>query len=173
MNILAARKYATPRNGPLTLEQTETRRLAYSIKSTASPSIDFDTAAREMAVLITGPCWLVPIRYLLMLNLADPILNQTGLELNAFPRPSEQGVDQGLEHALDLALGQRQAAMWTWEFLSGFAGSFVQCFIQEGNLASALRAGEDLTPNGKIYSLRGAVFVLSLVHPTQLILDLL
>ena len=61
MNILAARKYATPRNGPLNLEQTETRRLAYSIKSTASPSIDFDTAAREMAALITGPCWLVPI----------------------------------------------------------------------------------------------------------------
>ena len=54
MNILAARKYATPRNGPLTLEQTETRRLAYSIKSTASPSIDFDTAAREMAALITA-----------------------------------------------------------------------------------------------------------------------
>jgi len=61
MNILAARKYATPRNGPLTLEQTETRRLAYSIKSTASPCADFDTAAREMAALITGPCWLVPI----------------------------------------------------------------------------------------------------------------
>ena len=61
MNILAARKYHTPRNGPLNLEQTETRRLAYSIKSTASPSIDFDTAAREMAALITGPCWLVPI----------------------------------------------------------------------------------------------------------------
>ena len=61
MQILAARKYATPRNGPLTLEQTETRRLAYSIKSTVSPSIDFDTAAREMAALITGPCWLVPI----------------------------------------------------------------------------------------------------------------
>ena len=61
MKILAARKYATPRNGPLTLEQPETRRLAYSIKSTASPSIDFDTAAREMAALITGPCWLVPI----------------------------------------------------------------------------------------------------------------
>ena len=61
MNILAARKYQTPRNGLLTLEQTETRRLAYSIKSTASPSVDFDTAAREMAALITGPCWLVPI----------------------------------------------------------------------------------------------------------------
>ena len=61
MNILAARKYQTPRNGPLTFEQTETRRLAYSIKSTASPCADFDTAAREMAALITGPCWLVPI----------------------------------------------------------------------------------------------------------------
>ena len=61
MQILAARKYHTPRNGPLTLEQAETRRLAYSIKSTASPSIDFDTAAREMAALITGLCWLVPI----------------------------------------------------------------------------------------------------------------
>ena len=61
MQILAARKYHTPRNGPLTFEQTETRRLAYAIKSTASPSVDFDTAARDMAALITGPCWLVPI----------------------------------------------------------------------------------------------------------------
>ena len=61
MQILAARKYYTPRNGPLTLEQTETRRLAYAIKTTASPGRDFDTAAREMAALISGPCWLVPI----------------------------------------------------------------------------------------------------------------
>jgi hypothetical protein len=61
MNILAARKYASPRNGPLSLEQAETRRLAYAIKTTATPSVDFDTAAREMAALITGPCWLVPI----------------------------------------------------------------------------------------------------------------
>ena len=61
MLILAARKYPSPRNGPLTPEQTETRRLAYAIKTTASPSTDFDTAAREMAALITGPCWLVPI----------------------------------------------------------------------------------------------------------------
>ena len=61
MNILAARKYPSPRNGQLSLEQTETRRLAYAIKTTASPSVDFDTAAREMAALITGPCWLVPI----------------------------------------------------------------------------------------------------------------
>jgi hypothetical protein len=65
MNILAARKYPTPRNGPLSLEQTETRRLAYAIKTTASPAADFDTAAREMAALVAdplgSPCWLVPI----------------------------------------------------------------------------------------------------------------
>ena len=61
MNILAARKYPTPRDGQLSLEQAETRRLAYAIKSTASPCADFDTAAGDMAALITGPCWLVPI----------------------------------------------------------------------------------------------------------------
>ncbi len=64
MKILTARKYPTPRNGALTLEQAETRRLAYAIKSTASPAADFDTAAREMAALIPdpqAPCWLVPI----------------------------------------------------------------------------------------------------------------
>jgi hypothetical protein len=61
MNILAARKYPSPRNGPLSLEQSETRRLAYAIKAIASPLADFDTAAREMAALIDGPCWLVPI----------------------------------------------------------------------------------------------------------------
>jgi hypothetical protein len=61
MNILAARRYPTPRDGQLSLEQAETRRLAYAIKSTASPCADFDTAARDMAALITGPCWLVPI----------------------------------------------------------------------------------------------------------------
>jgi hypothetical protein len=61
MNILTARRYPTPRDGQLSLEQAETRRLAYAIKSTASPSADFDTAAREMGALITGPCWLVPI----------------------------------------------------------------------------------------------------------------
>ena len=61
MNILAARKYATPRNGPLSDPETETRRLAYSIKSARSPAADFETAARDMAALISGPCWLVPI----------------------------------------------------------------------------------------------------------------
>jgi len=61
MNILAARRYPSQRNGPLSLEQDQTRRLAYAIKTTASHSFDFDTAAREMAALISGPCWLVPI----------------------------------------------------------------------------------------------------------------
>ena len=61
MQILTARRYPTPRNGLLSLAETETRRLAYAIKSTASPSADFDTAARDMAALINGPCWLVPI----------------------------------------------------------------------------------------------------------------
>jgi hypothetical protein len=61
MNILSARKYPSQRNGQLSLEQAETRRLAYAIKTTASPSADFNTAAREMAALISGPCWLVPI----------------------------------------------------------------------------------------------------------------
>ena len=61
MNILAARRYPSQRNGQLSLEQAETRRLAYAIKTTASPCADFDAAAREMAALITGPCWLVPI----------------------------------------------------------------------------------------------------------------
>jgi len=43
------------------LRKPKTRRLAYAIKSIASPSADFDTAAREMAALITSPCWLVPV----------------------------------------------------------------------------------------------------------------
>jgi hypothetical protein len=73
MIILAARRYPTPRNGPLSIAETETRRLAYAIKSIASPLADFDTAAREMAALILDShnqlstispqltCWLVPI----------------------------------------------------------------------------------------------------------------
>jgi len=61
MNILAARNYVSPRTRPLTAEEQETRRLAYAIKSTACAPVDFDTAARAMAQLIDGPCWLVPI----------------------------------------------------------------------------------------------------------------
>jgi len=61
MKILAARKYPNPRNGPLSQAETETRRLAYAIKDPRSPARDFETAACEMAALITTPCWLVPI----------------------------------------------------------------------------------------------------------------
>src|SRR5205807_6193407 len=61
MKILAARKYPNVRNGSLSPAEAETRRLAYAIKDPRSPSIDFDTAAREMAALIETPCWLVPI----------------------------------------------------------------------------------------------------------------
>jgi hypothetical protein len=61
MNILAAHRYPTPRNGPLSHEESEIRRLAYAVKSIAADSVDFDTVARAMASLITGPCWLVPI----------------------------------------------------------------------------------------------------------------
>ncbi len=60
MQILAARKYPTPRNDLLSLEETETRRLAYAIKTIASSLNDFETTASEMAALITGPCWLIP-----------------------------------------------------------------------------------------------------------------
>jgi hypothetical protein len=61
MEILAARKYPSLRNGQLSIAEMETRRLAYAIKTLAAPLADFDTAAREMAALISGPCWLIPI----------------------------------------------------------------------------------------------------------------
>jgi hypothetical protein len=61
MQIIAARRYISPRTRPLSREEAETRRLAFSIKSTASPTADFALAALEMARLITGPCWLVPV----------------------------------------------------------------------------------------------------------------
>ena len=61
MNILSAHKYPTPRNGQLSNEEAETRRLAYAIKDMRAPHADMDTAARAMAALISGPCWLVPV----------------------------------------------------------------------------------------------------------------
>jgi len=61
MKILAARKYPNPRHGPLSRAEAETRRLAYAIKDPRSPARDFETAACEMAALITAPCWLVPV----------------------------------------------------------------------------------------------------------------
>ena len=61
MNILAARNYRSPRFGALTPEEHETRRIAYAIKHPGADWTDYDTAGREMAALIAGPCWLIPI----------------------------------------------------------------------------------------------------------------
>ena len=61
MTILAARKYKSLRQGPLSQAEAETRRLAYAIKDPRSPARDFEKAAREMAALIDTPCWLVPM----------------------------------------------------------------------------------------------------------------
>ena len=61
MNILSAHKYPTPRNGTLSNEEAETRRIAYSIKDKRAPHADMATAARDMAPLISGPCWLIPV----------------------------------------------------------------------------------------------------------------
>ena len=61
MQIIAARQYISPRTRPLTPEEAETRRLSYAIKSPQAAQRDVATAALEMARLITGPCWLIPI----------------------------------------------------------------------------------------------------------------
>jgi hypothetical protein len=61
VKILAAHRYHSPRDGARTPQQAEVRRLAYAIKDPACSSQDLDTAGRDMAALITGPCWLVPI----------------------------------------------------------------------------------------------------------------
>lgn len=61
MNIIAARLYISPRTRALTAEEAETRRLSYAIKDRRSRTADFATAGLEMARLISGPCWLVPI----------------------------------------------------------------------------------------------------------------
>ena len=59
MNILAARLYVSPRTRPLTPEEAETRRLAYALKEPDPAAVA--VAAPEMARLIDGPCWLVPV----------------------------------------------------------------------------------------------------------------
>ena len=62
MNILAARKYKSRRQGKLSQAEAETsRRIAYAIKDPRRRVLDFETAARETAPLIETPCWLVPI----------------------------------------------------------------------------------------------------------------
>ena len=59
MKILVARRYVSPRTRPLNAEEQETRRLAYALK-TADPEA-VQIAAVDMARLIDGPCWLVPV----------------------------------------------------------------------------------------------------------------
>ena len=61
MQIIAARQYVSPRTRPLSPDEAETRRLSYAIKSKDASGRDVATAALEMARLITGPCWLIPI----------------------------------------------------------------------------------------------------------------
>ena len=61
MNILSPRRYKSRRLGPLSDAEIATRATAYALKDTSTPAATIDTAAREMAALISGPCWLVPI----------------------------------------------------------------------------------------------------------------
>lgn len=61
MTILSARHYVSPRSRPLTPEEADTRRVSYSIKFALAPSADVAAAAIEMARLINGPCWLIPV----------------------------------------------------------------------------------------------------------------
>jgi len=59
-SILAARRYVSPRSRPITLEEAETRRIAYALKRGAEIGI----AAREMAGLLLPdlpPLTLVPV----------------------------------------------------------------------------------------------------------------
>lgn len=59
MQIHAARLYVSPRTRPLNDEEVETRRIAYALKVDDPAAVT--VAAREMAALIDGPCWLVPV----------------------------------------------------------------------------------------------------------------
>ena len=61
MKTLTARHYVSPRTRALSLDEQETRRLAYAIKTVRADSRDFAQAAMEMARLVQTPCWLVPI----------------------------------------------------------------------------------------------------------------
>ena len=59
MRTHAARLYVSPRTRPLTAEERETRRIAYALKEADPEAVAI--AARDMARLIAGPCWLVPV----------------------------------------------------------------------------------------------------------------
>ena len=59
MRTRAARLYVSPRTRPLTAEEQEVRRIAYALKVAEPAAVQ--VAARELARLIDGPCWLVPV----------------------------------------------------------------------------------------------------------------
>ena len=59
MKTHAARLYVSPRTRPLTAEEQEVRRIAYALKVAEPAAVE--VAARELARLIDGPCWLVPV----------------------------------------------------------------------------------------------------------------
>ena len=59
MRTHAARLYVSPRTRPLNAEEQETRRIAYALKEPTAAAVE--VAAREMARMIDGPCWLVPV----------------------------------------------------------------------------------------------------------------
>lgn len=59
MRTRAARLYVSPRTRPLTAEEQEVRRIAYALKVAEPAAVE--VAARELARLIDGPCWLVPV----------------------------------------------------------------------------------------------------------------
>ena len=59
MRTHAARLYVSPRTRPLNAEEREVRRIAYALKTAEPEAVTI--AARDMARLIAGPCWLVPV----------------------------------------------------------------------------------------------------------------
>ena len=56
----AARLYVSPRTRPLNQHEMETRGLSYLLKDADCPDTALHMAAREMAVLVWGPCNLIP-----------------------------------------------------------------------------------------------------------------
>src|SRR5690606_7605127 len=85
----------------------------------------------------------------------------------SFPR---NRVDCRFEELFELLLSEFSATMWAREIVSNPFGVIVQCFVQEVDLPSAMRAGEDLTPHRVLYPpFRFAVGMDRFVHPTTLV----
>ena len=57
---LAARRYVSPRQRPLTSDEAQTRAISYMLKDPLCPSNIVDEAAIGMAALIGGNCNLIP-----------------------------------------------------------------------------------------------------------------